>query len=540
MKFLCPSSLRFFALACCFLLLPVGSGSLLEARPAQEEAIKAYCLDFNWAPTHRRGRPIATPGQWANADPAEHVAWYEDMGANVIQTFAVSTNGHAWYKDSFAPEQPGLKHDFLPEMVKLGHDKGMKVFGYFTVGTNPVWAKLKPDQSYGVSRTYHIPYTNDYLDYLSESIHDAVSKTGIDGFMIDWVWMPKRESTGGKWIESEKELYQQLMGEVFPGEDKLTKMQDIAYSRKAIDRCWQTIKKAAKSANPDCIIWLTVNKMHHPHVTNSNMYKEVDWLMNEAGSVEAVLKAKPMVGEHTRLITCLAAWNGADASKIVPAAIAEGIGLYGFTTPLSKNGIVKLERIFEKQVTELSGDNKNIATLARAYRGKSEHAIWREGEFLEPETPPSFRLMFKRRGRGLQDTARVEPEEDITKITVKTPYERGEGTLRKIGEKWPKSIVIQLQKKPGVVPEQTTHVAITDGATGAIIHLDQNHAAYFGAIDTKAKIDRRANIRFKLTDTHPINVNTKKHAEYIRITIPNELLDTDPGTLTFQWGKITP
>ena len=38
--------------------------------PAQIENIKAYCLDFNWAPTGRRGRPFATPGQWAAADPA--------------------------------------------------------------------------------------------------------------------------------------------------------------------------------------------------------------------------------------------------------------------------------------------------------------------------------------------------------------------------------------------------------------------------------------------------------------------------------------
>ena len=89
-------------------------------------------------------------------------------------------------------------------------------------------------------------------------------KTGIDGFMIDWVWMPKRQSTEGKWLECEKKLYQQLMGEPFPGEDKLTKEQDLAYSRKAIDRCWKTIRKAAKDANPNCIVWLTSNHIDTP------------------------------------------------------------------------------------------------------------------------------------------------------------------------------------------------------------------------------------------------------------------------------------
>jgi len=263
-------------LFCLASLLPVYLLPAIKAEASTEDAIKAYCLDFNWAPTNRRGRPFAKPGQWAGADPAEHVAWYEAMGANVIQTFAVSTNGYAWYKDGFVPEQPGLKHDFLPEMVKLGHEKGMQVFGYFCAASNPRWAELQPEQSYGSPTTYHIPYTDDYLDYLSKSIYDAVKKTGMDGFMVDWLWMPKRESTKGKWLDSEKQLYRQLMGEDFPGEDELTQEQDLDYSRKAIERCWQAIRQAAKSADPDCIIWLTVNKMHHPHVTHSNMYKEVD------------------------------------------------------------------------------------------------------------------------------------------------------------------------------------------------------------------------------------------------------------------------
>jgi len=64
-------------------LLPV------EARgepDSQAKEIKAYCIDFNWAPTNRRGKPFAKPGRWANSDPEEHLAWYKSIGANVIQT----------------------------------------------------------------------------------------------------------------------------------------------------------------------------------------------------------------------------------------------------------------------------------------------------------------------------------------------------------------------------------------------------------------------------------------------------------------------
>jgi hypothetical protein len=354
--------------------------------PAEVKDIKAYCLDFNWAATGRKRKPFAAPGTWAGADPAQHVAWYRAVGANVIQTFAVSCNGYAWYKNGFVPAQPGLRHDFLPEVVKLGHQEGMLVFGYFCIASNPKWGKDHPDLSYGTPTTYHIPYTDDYLVYLSKSIGDSVRKTGMDGFMIDWVWMPSRSSTTNKWLECEKRLYQQLMGEAFPGEDQLTEKSAnyTAYSRKAIDRCWKTIRKAAKDANPNCIVWLTSNNTTHPHVVNSDMYKETDWLMNESGDMKRINAVKSMVGKQTRLITCLARWNGQDATKVVPEALAAGIGLYGFTVPRNGGGLVPLEPILSRPVTELTGDDRNIAVLARAYYGASINSVRNEkGEFVE-------------------------------------------------------------------------------------------------------------------------------------------------------------
>ncbi|KPK43999.1 MAG: hypothetical protein AMK72_12620 [Planctomycetes bacterium SM23_25] len=350
--------------------------------PAQIKDIKSYCIDFNWGP----GGPnrFAKPGLWADADPAKHVAWYKAMGANVIQTFCVSCNGYAWYKNGTVPEQPGLKHDFLPEMARLGHREGMLVMGYFCIGANTRWGEEHPDLSYGTPSAYHIPYTDEYLAYLSTAIGDAVRKTGIDGVMIDWVWQPQRKSTGGKWLECEKELYAQLMGGAFPGEGTLSKEQEVAYGRKAIDRCWKTIRKAAKDANPKCIVWLTSNNPTHPHVVNSAMYKEADWLMNEGGDLKRINAVKPMIGRHTRLITCLANWNRQDATTVVPAALRAGVGLYGFAKP-GADSLLPLERLLERPVHQLRGDDRNIAVLARAYHGVSIDAVRNDkGEFVEP------------------------------------------------------------------------------------------------------------------------------------------------------------
>lgn len=343
--------------------------------------IKAYCLDFNWGPGGPNG--FAKPGMWADADPAKHVAWYKAIGANVIQTFCVSCNGYAWYKGGVVPEQPGLKYDFLTEVVRLGHKEGMLVMGYFCIGANTRWGQEHPDLSYGIPSISHIPYTDQYLTYVTAAISDVVRKTGIDGFMIDWVWLPERGANGGKWLECEKKLYAQLMGETFPGESNLTAEQGVAYGRKAIDRCWKAMHKAAKEVNPKCILWLTSNNPMHPYVVNSSMYKEVDWLMNEGGDLERVRAVKPMIGKDARLVTCLANWNGQDATTIVPAALKEGVGLYGFAKP-GADSLLPLDQILERPLRELKGDDRNIAVLARAYHGVSLDAVRKsKGEFIE-------------------------------------------------------------------------------------------------------------------------------------------------------------
>ncbi len=350
------------------LCLPVAAA---DAQPP--EPIQAFCIDFNWGEGGPNG--FARPGLWADADPAAHVAWYKALGANVMQTFCVSCNGYAWYKNGVVPEQPGLKYDFLTDAVRRGHREEMRVMGYFCIGSNTRWGQQNPNLSYGIPATPHIPYTDTYLAYLTTAIRDAVKRTGIDGFMIDWIWQPERTAMGGKWLDCEKDLYTQLMGDAFPGEDNLTPEQELAYSRKALERCWVAIRRAAKQADPDCIVWLSCHSPTHPHVVNSRMFKEVDWLMNEGGDIERVKAVEPMIGQHTRLLTCLANWNKQDPAEIVPAALKEGIGLYGFTRPQPDSLLMPVESYLAQPAGELEGDAKNIAALARAFHGASPDSV---------------------------------------------------------------------------------------------------------------------------------------------------------------------
>lgn len=339
---------------------------VMTAVVARAEPIKAFCIDFNWGPGGPNG--FARPGHWADANPAEHVAWYEGLGANVIQTFAVSCNGYAWYQGGKVPAQPGLKHDFLTEVVKLGHARQLKVMGYFCIGANTLWGREHPELSYGIPSAPHIPFTDAYLDYLALSIEDALTKSGMDGFMIDWVWNPSDRIPKGKWLESERKLYTMLMGQPFPGEDQLSKDDRLAYERKAIDRCWARIRQAAKRVKPDCVIWLTCNRVQDPTVANSPMFREVDWLMDESGSPAAMKSIAGMLGPHTRQVLCLVGWGDQhDARKVLSDKAAAAYGIYGFSKPGDNSLPLPIATYQSKPIDEFKGNDRNIATLIRFF-----------------------------------------------------------------------------------------------------------------------------------------------------------------------------
>lgn len=352
----------FFVIA---IFIALFSGCKSNSQKTEDDSIKAYDLDFNWG----EGGPnaFAKPGLWADASPEDHIKWYKDLGVNTIQTFCVSCNGYAWYKNGVVPAQPGLKYDFLPEMVRLGHKEGIKVMGYFCIGSNTRWGIENPDFSYGFPADRHIPFTRKYLEYLDTAIRDAVKKTGIDGFMIDWFYQPNRNSTGGEWLDCEKQRYEELMGKPFPGVNKLSDEDYNVYSRLAIDKCWEVIHKAAKETNPDCIIWLTCFDITHPHVINSRMFQEVDWLMNEGGDLKKIEEIRSMVGKDTRLITCLANWNNQDAKSVAVEAEKTGVGLYGFAKPNSNSLLPPIDHYLSMPVDSLKGDDRNIAVFARVY-----------------------------------------------------------------------------------------------------------------------------------------------------------------------------
>ena len=345
-------------------------------RAAAPRPIKAFCIDFNWV-----DGKFAPPGHWADAKPEEHVAWYEGLGANVIQTFAVSCNGYAWYKGGQVPAQPGLKHNFLPEVVNLAHRKGMLGMGYFCVGANSKWGLDHPDLSYATLNTMHIPFTDKYLDYFAQSLIDASRHTGMDGTMIDWVWNPSDRLRAKGWLPAEQKLFIQLTGKAFPASGQPAVEDKLEYERKAIDRCWARIKEARDQANPKCIIWLSVNDLSKPCIKDSALLREVDWVMNESPDPKLFEIGRHMAGAKTRMIQNEVGWVSDDARSFLADPHNRGLDLYGFAEPRENSLPLPISEYLGKPVDAFKGkdhrstNDYNIAALARFYRGMSMDAV---------------------------------------------------------------------------------------------------------------------------------------------------------------------
>ena len=359
---------RIFIASSAAAALPAGR---IEAAPKLPQRLKAFCIDFNWL-----GGRFAPPGHWGDASPEEHVRWYDAAGINTIQTFCISCNGYAWYKHGVVPPQPGLRYDFLTDMVRLGHRRRMSVTGYFCIGANTRWGQEHPDLSYAAPpNAYHLPLTDAYLDYLGRAMEDAIRKTGIDGYMIDWVWNPAPKLRENGWIASERQLFTQLTGKPFPPSGTPVPEDVLAFERKAIERCWLRIKEARDRANPKCALWLSCARLKDPTVTDSRLLRECDWVMNEAPSRDLLEAARPMVGPKTRLIQNVVGWANHDAKAFLSDPANRQLDCYGFAEPRDNSLPLPVEQYLSKPVEAFNGqdrtgvNDRNIAVMVRFYRG---------------------------------------------------------------------------------------------------------------------------------------------------------------------------
>ena len=399
---------------------------------------------------------FAAPGHWADADPAAQVAWCKAAGVNCIQTFIVSCNGFAWYKGGPIPAQPGLKTDFLPEVVRLGHQQHMLVMGYVCAAANTRWGQLHPDQSYGTPSNFHIPLTQQYNAYLCAAVEDALKKCDMDGFMIDWLY-----NSSGRWLDCEKVMYAELMGAPFPRDGKVTETERAAFDRKAVERCWTQIRDTARRVKPDCILW--------PNWLQNLRLQGVDWLLNEGPDTHDTEATRQQLnGRPIRLIQNEVGWSNHDARKVFSKAKYKAWDFYGFAVPYDNGLPLPVSDYLNRPIDDFKGtdrmsvNDRNIASLVRFYLGKPvEPAL---GTSLTTDKPSKASSVW---GAGYEADNAFDADESTRwgaapnsrsgwiEVDLEKELTVGRAIVREIA--WPRTEEFAIEYKAGDVWKELVH-----------------------------------------------------------------------------------
>jgi hypothetical protein len=221
-----------------------------------------------------------------------------------------------------------------------------------------------------------IPYTQTYLNDLGVSIEDAIKKTDMDGFMVDWFHNPG----GGRnplpplhWLPCEQEIYQELMGELFPGKEKITPEIELVYRRKAIERAWQLIKTTTKRVKPNCLIWLSSYEINSEEYKETSLLKEIDILQSEYGDPQGIQKIRKFLSPQTKLVMCTANIKGKEQLlKIISDAEKQKFGINDYARVYANTLRQPISFYLSKPIDDFEegpelNPDLNIAILARVF-----------------------------------------------------------------------------------------------------------------------------------------------------------------------------
>lgn len=329
--------------------------------------IKSFDLDFN----HARNQ-FARPGDFARADAREHFAFYRDLGCNTIQTFAVNCSGYSFYRGTVAPVQPGMPGDFLNELCELGHAGGMTVMGYFCAAGNRHWGATHPDEVRPLKweGSPGIPFIPEYIDYLGESIADAMRRTAVDGFMLDWLFNghgPRERRF--PWLDCEIRMFERLLKRKFPGSTVVSAEDEMAMDTLATAQMFARIRAAADSAGRKRLIWLTSPSLNYRPLLDSGVYEGVDWIMNESSDLAELQTPLP---SGARKIQCLCGWVSHQAECILDSVGADAsgqLGFYGFAAADLRTTLLKTEPGIneECQLESIRRNRQNVEVIRELY-----------------------------------------------------------------------------------------------------------------------------------------------------------------------------
>lgn len=236
--------------------LPLAAGFLAAqpAIPRLTENYRHYCFDFNWVDRiDPSGKPLS---DYRRLSAEDHIRHLVEMKADSLMVFTMSISGYMFYDSKVGERHPTLGYDYLREMVRLGHEKGIAMELYLPtmwadrlIQKNPSWGIRNPDGSlYTASfRGYHPDLNSPAADWYVEVIRELIPAYHGDAFFADGISFLRYGQS-----EYTVKKFRRDMGRDYPKslEEDPDWRATLRWEVEQVENYWRKLRDAVKKQDP--------------------------------------------------------------------------------------------------------------------------------------------------------------------------------------------------------------------------------------------------------------------------------------------------
>jgi hypothetical protein len=222
--------------------------------PKLTESYRGNFFDFNWVDKlDRNGKPFA---DYSSLSAEEHLEHLVNMNADSLLVFVMPISGYMFYDSKIAERHPNLKYDYLKEMIRLGHQRGIAMELYLPtmyndrlVQKNPSWGIRNPDGSLYQSMYggYHPDPNSPAADWYVSIINELVPAYKAQALFLDaisFLRYGQSEFTVKRFFEDTGRVYPKSVEE--DPDWRATLRWEVAQ----MEMFWRKLRDAAKRRDP--------------------------------------------------------------------------------------------------------------------------------------------------------------------------------------------------------------------------------------------------------------------------------------------------
>ncbi len=247
---------------------PATTGASEPPRPRLSESYREYCFDFNWV--DKLDGHVKPLSNYAHLSAASEIEELVKIHSDSLLVFCMSISGYMFYDSKVGVRHPSLQYDYLKEIIRLGHEKGIAMELYvptmwadYLIQQHPEWGLRNSDGSLFTAAFggYHPDLNSPAGDWYVEVIRELIPAYGGDGFFADCITFTKYGQS-----EFTVKKFKQDLGRPYP--TSLASDPDwratLRWEIKQIDNYWQKLRNAIKERDPR--VEVTFNCLPGPEI----------------------------------------------------------------------------------------------------------------------------------------------------------------------------------------------------------------------------------------------------------------------------------